>query len=179
MSRKDDMNNHANQMNPNNDLYWTARGYDERPLTGGSVNRGGRKQGPASQVPHVQEVDRHKMVSGISGIVSTLSTGTVMNDMDNNNQHPLAGLYSGEILRYVVQALDIKDDVLDSRTARRFFAGEPKNEYNRGSNLRSTGAGTDPTRHRPRIPRCPAERGIRGNGDRNGGGLGWVSVGTT
>ena len=31
MSRKDEMNNHANQMNPNNDLYWTARGYDERP----------------------------------------------------------------------------------------------------------------------------------------------------
>ena len=31
MSRKDDVNNRANQMNPNNDAYWTARGYDERP----------------------------------------------------------------------------------------------------------------------------------------------------
>ena len=62
-----------------------------------------------------------------------------MNDMDNNNQHPLAGLYSGELLRYVVQALDIKDDVLDSRTARRFFAGEPKNEYNRGQIFEALG----------------------------------------
>ena len=62
-----------------------------------------------------------------------------MNDMDNNNQHPLAGLYSGEILRYVVQALDIKDDVLDSRTARRFFAGEPKNEYNRSQIFEALG----------------------------------------
>ena len=62
-----------------------------------------------------------------------------MNDMDNNYQHPLAGLYSGEILRYVVQALDIKDDVLDSRTARRFFAGEPKNEYNRGQIFEALG----------------------------------------
>jgi hypothetical protein len=31
MSRKDDTDNHANQMNPNNDAYWASRGYDERP----------------------------------------------------------------------------------------------------------------------------------------------------
>ena len=31
MSRKGDTNNRANQMNPNNEAYWTARGYDERP----------------------------------------------------------------------------------------------------------------------------------------------------
>ena len=31
MNRRDDMNDHANQMNPNNDAYWTTRGYDERP----------------------------------------------------------------------------------------------------------------------------------------------------
>ena len=31
MSRKDDMDNHANQMNPNNDAYWESRGFDERP----------------------------------------------------------------------------------------------------------------------------------------------------
>ena len=24
-------NNHANQMNPNNDAYWQSRGYNERP----------------------------------------------------------------------------------------------------------------------------------------------------
>ena len=31
MSRQSDLNNHANQMNPNNDAYWESRGYDERP----------------------------------------------------------------------------------------------------------------------------------------------------
>ena len=41
------------------------------------------------------------------------------------------GLYSGRVLCAIVQALDIEDDVLDSRTARRFFAGESVNEYNR------------------------------------------------
>ncbi len=28
---KHDADNHANQLNPNNDAYWEARGYDERP----------------------------------------------------------------------------------------------------------------------------------------------------
>ncbi len=31
MKSKDGRNNHANQMNPNNDAYWQARGYNERP----------------------------------------------------------------------------------------------------------------------------------------------------
>ncbi len=31
MSRKDELDNHANQMNPNNDAYWEARGFDGRP----------------------------------------------------------------------------------------------------------------------------------------------------
>ena len=31
MSRKGAMNSRANQMNPNNEAYWTSRGYDERP----------------------------------------------------------------------------------------------------------------------------------------------------
>jgi hypothetical protein len=30
MSRSD-LDNHANQMNPNNDAYWESRGHDERP----------------------------------------------------------------------------------------------------------------------------------------------------
>ena len=51
---------------------------------------------------------------------------------DHNDQLPLAGFCRGEIIRYVVQALDIEDDVLASRTARRFFSGESVNEYNRG-----------------------------------------------
>ena len=31
MSRKDDQANRSNQMNPNNDAYWQARGHDGRP----------------------------------------------------------------------------------------------------------------------------------------------------
>jgi len=31
MSRQSDLDNHANQMNPNNDAYWQSRGADERP----------------------------------------------------------------------------------------------------------------------------------------------------
>lgn len=31
MSRKDDMDNRANQLNPNNDAYWESRGYGGRP----------------------------------------------------------------------------------------------------------------------------------------------------
>ena len=31
VSRQSDMDNHANQLNPNNDAYWESRGYDERP----------------------------------------------------------------------------------------------------------------------------------------------------
>ena len=31
MSRQSDLDNHANQMNPNNDAYWQGRDYDDRP----------------------------------------------------------------------------------------------------------------------------------------------------
>ncbi len=31
MSTKTDLDNHADQLNPNNDAYWQSRGYDERP----------------------------------------------------------------------------------------------------------------------------------------------------
>jgi hypothetical protein len=31
MSRQSNPYNHSNQMNPNNDAYWKARGYHERP----------------------------------------------------------------------------------------------------------------------------------------------------
>lgn len=51
----------------------------------------------------------------------------------------MAGFYSGEIMKYIVQALDIEDDVLENRTARRFFAGESVNEYNRGQILEALG----------------------------------------
>ena len=28
---KDDLDNHSDQLNPNNDAYWESRGFDERP----------------------------------------------------------------------------------------------------------------------------------------------------
>lgn len=31
MTKQSDRDNHANQMNPNNEAYWESRGYDERP----------------------------------------------------------------------------------------------------------------------------------------------------
>ena len=31
MPNQSDLDNHANQMNPNNDAYWESRGFDERP----------------------------------------------------------------------------------------------------------------------------------------------------
>lgn len=31
MSRQSDLDNHADQLNPNNDAYWESRGWDERP----------------------------------------------------------------------------------------------------------------------------------------------------
>jgi len=31
MSHQSDMDNHADQLNPNNDAYWESRGDDERP----------------------------------------------------------------------------------------------------------------------------------------------------
>ena len=31
MSRQSDMDNHADQLNPNNDAYWESRGEEERP----------------------------------------------------------------------------------------------------------------------------------------------------
>lgn len=30
MSKQSDHDNHANQLNPNNDAYWQSRGWDER-----------------------------------------------------------------------------------------------------------------------------------------------------
>ena len=31
LSKQSDLDNHANQLNPNNDAYWESRGHDERP----------------------------------------------------------------------------------------------------------------------------------------------------
>ncbi len=31
MSKQSDLDNHANQLNPNNDAYWQSRDEDERP----------------------------------------------------------------------------------------------------------------------------------------------------
>lgn len=44
---------------------------------------------------------------------------------------PFGDVYSGRIMRAVVDALDIESEELRNRTARRFYAGESVNEYNR------------------------------------------------
>ena len=31
MGRQSDLDNHADQLNPNNDAFWDSRGWDERP----------------------------------------------------------------------------------------------------------------------------------------------------
>ena len=31
MSQQSDLDDHADQLNPNNDAYWESRGYEERP----------------------------------------------------------------------------------------------------------------------------------------------------
>ena len=52
---------------------------------------------------------------------------------------PLGGGYSGQIIGAVVKALDIDHIALKSRTAARFFAGHPVNEYNRNELLEGLG----------------------------------------
>ena len=47
MKGRESRNNHANQMNPNNDAYWQARGYNERPSDWKNrVDREERRQVP-------------------------------------------------------------------------------------------------------------------------------------
>jgi len=31
MSKQSDLDNHADQLNPNNDAFWESRGWDDRP----------------------------------------------------------------------------------------------------------------------------------------------------
>ena len=45
------------------------------------------------------------------------------------NMRPLLTVYSGQIIGAVVKALDIDHEVLNGRTARRFFGGQPVNEH--------------------------------------------------
>ena len=54
-----------------------------------------------------------------------------MKDNTINSSGPFAGLYGCDILSAIVSALDIDDEILASRTARRFFDGESINEHNR------------------------------------------------
>ena len=54
-----------------------------------------------------------------------------MNEESFVNTAPLGGLYSGRILRAVVQCLDVQDEALTNRTARRFFSGQHVDEHNR------------------------------------------------
>ena len=54
-----------------------------------------------------------------------------MNEKNFVDTSPLGGLYSGRVLRAVVQSLDVQDEVLTNRTARRFFSGQHVDEHNR------------------------------------------------
>ena len=54
-----------------------------------------------------------------------------MNEKSFVNTAPLGGLYSGRILHALVQCLDVQDEVLTNRTARRFFSGQHVDEHNR------------------------------------------------
>ena len=44
---------------------------------------------------------------------------------------PVLPMYSGQIIGTIIRALDLDHQALKSRTARRFFAGEPVNEHDR------------------------------------------------
>ena len=49
MSGQSDLDNHANQLNPNNDAYWESRGEEDRPDDWEeeiSEEDGGKNQGP-------------------------------------------------------------------------------------------------------------------------------------
>ena len=61
----------------------------------------------------------------------TLFSEIIMNEKSFVNTAPLGGLYSGRILRAIVQSLDVQDEVLTNRTARRFFSGQHVDEHNR------------------------------------------------
>ena len=61
----------------------------------------------------------------------TLFSEITMNEKSFVNTAPLGGLYSGRILRAIVQSLDVQDEVLTNRTARRFFSGQHVDEHNR------------------------------------------------
>ena len=61
----------------------------------------------------------------------TLFGDITMNEKSFVNTAPLGGLYSGRILRSIVQSLDVQDEVLTNRTARRFFSGQHVDEHNR------------------------------------------------
>jgi len=54
MSRESDSDNHANQMNSNNDAYWESRGDEERPddweeQVAEEEGRHGERQSPGSK----------------------------------------------------------------------------------------------------------------------------------
>ena len=62
-----------------------------------------------------------------------------MNETSVVSTAPLGGLYSGRILRAIVQSLDVQDEVLTNRTARRFFSGQHVDEHNRNQIFEALG----------------------------------------
>ena len=93
-----------------------------------------------------------------------------MKDNTINSSGPFAGLYGCDILSAIVSALDIDDEILAGRTARRFFDGESINEHNRLQIFGALGQALIELRGRARI----FGRAARGcvHGYRNGPGSG-------
>lgn len=74
------------------------------------------------------------------GFIRTPSSVKItMNEKSFVNTAPLGDLYSGRILRAVVQCLHLQDEVLTNRTARRFLSGQHVDEYNRNEIFDSLG----------------------------------------
>ena len=132
MKSRDDRTNHSNQMNPNNDAYWQSRGYNERPddWEDGRLRKDSRSKSVV-KTPRCRGSNSLQQRPDRAASSGCPRGGTAMKEREFVDTAPMDGLYSGRILRAVVWALDIEDEVLDSRTAQRFFSGQHVDKYNR------------------------------------------------
>jgi len=114
MSGHSDLDNHANQMNPNNDAYWESRGEDERPDDW--IERS--VQDDVNQSQTVHNPAKSNSLSNISWFkeataVASLNQGVCMNEESKNESNTIP--YSGRIIGAVVEALDITDEALTDK----------------------------------------------------------------
>ena len=143
MSRQSDLDNHANQLNPNNDAYWESRGHDERSDDWEELVA---EEDDASEDRSWNPTGREEAVSAWMSVASPAalcraSNSTAPSTMSNgaNNPNIIPAAYSGRIIGAIVKALGLDDGVLTQRTARRFFQGKSVNEPNRAEIFRALG----------------------------------------